>query len=392
MDTKLRRVFLFSILYGAMLLFGFVENIKGVSYPLIKAEFGASYEQQGIMVSVLAISYVFFCALGGFFIARLGVKADFLAGFLCMSLGLGLAYLMPSLWTTGASLFVVFAGCGLFEVGINALATQLFTSRAALLMNLLHFFYGAGSVASPRVAGALAGRYSWRFIYLACVPLVLVFFCLALGVKFPEKPKAGPEAGKNMGFFEALKNTKVWLFSVVLGLMVVAEMSSTNWGSLYFQDVYFLDPKTSGAGFVSNFFVLFTISRLLSGFLIEKIGYMRSLFGAILAVIGIFTAGFALGKNGVYLLPVLGFFVAIFWPTLMAVAMGYFGRHAPVITSVMIVLGGLLNSGVQLLIGYINRFLGPAWGYRSCLLFAVILLALLMVLYRKMRGQSPAVS
>jgi fucose permease len=167
--------------------------------------------------------------------------------------------------------------------------------------------------------------------------------------------------------------------------MVVIEMSSTNWGSLYFQDVYHLDPKTSGAGFVSNFFILFTVSRLLSGFLIEKIGYMRSLFGAALGVIVIFIAGFALGKNGVYLLPGLGFFVAIFWPTLMAVAMGYFGRHAPVVTSVMIVLGGLFNSGVQLLIGFINRYFGPAWGYRGCLLFVFILFAAILVLHRKMR-------
>jgi fucose permease len=372
-----------------MFLFGFIENIKGVSYPLIKAEFGATYEQQGIMVSVLAMSYVFFCALGGFCIARYGVKSDFLTGFFCMSLGLGLAYMMPSLWTTGAALFVVFAGFGLFEVGINALATQLFTRRAALLMNLLHFFYGAGSSVGPRFAGSLAGSYNWRFIYLACVPLVLFFFALAVMVKFPIKPETKAEDEKDMSFFGALKNPMLWLFSAVLGLMVVAEMSSTNWGSLYFQDVYLLDPRTSGAGFVSNFFILFTISRLLSGFLIEKIGYMKSLFGAILAVIGIFVAGFSLGKNGVYLLPVLGFFVAIFWPTLMAVAMGYFGRHAPVMTSAMIVLGGLLNSGIQLLIGFINRFLGPAWGYRSCLFFAFVLLAALLVLQRKMRRQGP---
>jgi fucose permease len=389
MDNKYRRVFLFFILYGAMFLFGFVENIKGVSYPLIKAEFGASYEQQGIMVSVLSMSYVLFCALGGFCIARYGVKPDFLAGFFCMSLGLGLTYLMPSWWTTSAALLVVFSGFGLFEVGINALATQLFTRRAALLMNLLHFFYGAGAAAGPKAAGELAISYSWRFIYLACVPLVLVFFALAVMVKFPAKPEAPAEGEKDMTFFGALKHPMLWLFSVVLGLMVVAEMSSTNWGSLYFQDVYLLDPRTSGASFVFTFFILFTVSRLLSGFLIEKIGYMRSLFGAVLVVIGIFVAGFSVGKHGVYLLPALGFFVAIFWPTLMAVAMGYFGRHAPVMTSAMIVLGGLLNSGVQLLIGFINRFLGPAWGYRSCLFFALVLLAALLVLHRNMRRRQP---
>jgi fucose permease len=388
---KFRRVFLFFILYGAMFLFGFVENVKGVSYPLIKAEFNAGDGQQGIMVSVLAMGYVFFCALGGFCISRYGIKPDFLTGFFCMILGLGLAYIMPSLWTTAAALFVVFAGFGLFEVGINALATQIFTRRAALLMNLLHFFYGAGSALSPRAAGVIAAAYSWRFVYLACVPPVLFFFVLALGAKFPAKPEARTDGEKDMSFFDALKNTKVWLFSVVLGLMVVAEMSSTNWGSLYFQDVYDLDPKTSGASFVSTFFIFFTISRLLSGFLIEKIGYMKSLFGAVLAVIGIFVAGFALGKHGIYALPFLGFFVAIFWPTLMAVAMGYFGRHAPIMTSVMIVLGGLLNSGIQLLIGFINEYRGPPWGYRSCLLFACILFAALLLLHRKMSGRSPLV-
>jgi fucose permease len=391
MGGRFRRIFLFFIIYGAMFLFGFIESIKGVSYPLIKAEFGASYEQQGIMVSVLAMSYVLFCALGGLCIARFGIKFDFLAGFLLMSLGLGLTYLMPSWRATRAALLVVFAGFGLFEVGINALCTQIFANRAALFMNLLHFFYGAGSVVSPRVAGVLAGRYSWRFVYLACVPLVLIFFALFASAKFPAQPEAKAEQGeKDMGFFDALKSPMVWLFSVVLGLMVITEVTSTNWGSLYFQDVYFLDPRTSGASFVSNFFILFTVSRLLSGFLIEKIGYMRSLFGAILAVIVVFITGFGLGKNGIYLLPVLGFFMAIFWPTLMAVAMGYFRRHAPVITSIMIVLGGLVNSGGQLLIGFINRFCGPAWGYRSCLLFACILLAALHLLYRKMSCKIPA--
>jgi hypothetical protein len=72
----------------------------------------------------------------------------------------------------------------------------------------------------------------------------------------------------------------------------------------------------------------------------------------------------------------------------MAAAMGYFGRRAPVMTSAMIVLGGLLNSGIQLLIGFINRFFGPAWGYRSCLPFAFVLLAALLVLRRKMKRRS----
>jgi hypothetical protein len=54
-------------------------------------------------------------------------------------------------------------------------------------------------------------------------------------------------------------------------------------------------------------------------------------------------------------------------------------------TGAMIVLGGLLNSGLQLVIGYTNRLLGPAWGYRSSLFYVLILLGMLILLARRLK-------
>jgi fucose permease len=170
----------------------------------------------------------------------------------------------------------------------------------------------------------------------------------------------------------------VWFFGVTLGLMMSTEMATSNWGSLYFQDVYGMDPISAGAGFVSSFFILFTLSRLVSGFLIEKIGYIKSLTGAVLIVGAIFIAGFALGRTGIYVLPILGFFIAILWPTIMAVAIGAFGVNAPVMTSAVIAIGGLFNALMQLSTGYINRYIGASWGYRSCLIFVAALIVLLL--------------
>jgi fucose permease len=149
--------------------------------------------------------------------------------------------------------------------------------------------------------------------------------------------------------------------------------------------VYHLDPTTSGATFVSNFYILFTISRLLSGFVIEKIGYVRSLFIATLATIFVFGLGFFLGEKGIYVLPALGFFTAMFWPTLLATAMGYFKDDAPVMTSAIIVIGGGLNSVLQFAAGYTNRLAGPAWGYRSFLFYAILIVGALVVLRRRIR-------
>jgi len=382
---------LFLILFGTMLVFGFIENIKGVSFPLIKTDFGISWEQQGVMVSVLSFSYVLFCLIGGILLGSFGVKKALAAGFVFMILGLAAVFFLRGFLPASAALFVVFAAFGLFEVTINALATQVFITRAALLMNILNFFYGVGSSLSPRVAGSLSAVLGWRSTYLFPMPLVLFLFIVSLFTRFPKPEEREHEnTGENTGtkrasFLTALRTPMVWIFSLVMGLMVAVEISSANWGGLYFQEVYHLDPETAGAAFVSNFYIFFTISRLLSGFAIEKIGYLRSLFIAALAVVFIFILGFILGPKGIYVLPGLGIFAALFWPTLMAVAMGYFRRDAAVMTSAIIVIGGTLNSGIQLLVGFINRLAGPAWGYRSGLFYALLIVVSLVILSRRMR-------
>ncbi|MDR1389019.1 MAG: MFS transporter [Treponema sp.] len=387
MNTKKTRLLLLVLINGTMFLFGFLENIKAVSYPLIKNEFDISYEVLGRMVSLLSFSYTFFSIAAGLILSRFGVKRVYLLGFLCALGGLASVYLSPGFAAAGAGFFVLFASFGLFEIGVNGLATQLFTSKAALAMSLLHFLYGVGAIISPKASGILAsGGLGWRQLYLFSIPLALLVCIPALAAKFPGQEKA--HAKNPIGFFDALGQKKVWFFGISLGLMMGIEMASSNWGSLYFQDVYDLDPRTEGATFVSTFFILFTASRLVSGFLIEKIGYLRSLFGAIVLIILIFLAGFAMGPRGIYILPAVGFFVAILWPTIMARAMGVFGSDAPVATSAMIAIGGLLNALMQLSMGYLNDYFGAAWGYRSCPVFALVLIGMLLKLRREL---APAV-
>jgi len=373
---------LFIILFTTMFFFGFIENFKGVTYPLIKLNFDVSYERQGMMVSVLSLSYVLFCIVGGILIGSWGVKKTFLMGSVFMLLGLGGVFLLPGFLPVASALFAVFAAFGLFEVSANALATQIFTTRTALFFNLMHFFYGAGSSLSPLAAGYVASALDWRKIYLFSMPLVFLFFIPSIFARFPKTGETEKAGIKKAGFFTALKTPMVWVFAVVLGLMLGVEMCSPNWAGLYFQDVYNLSAETEGAVFISSFYIFFTLSRLLSGFIIERIGYMRCLFIAVFASIIIFVVGFILGGSGVYVLPALGFFVAIFWPTLLAAAMIYFRRDSAVMTSAIIVIAGLINSGIQFAIGLTNRFVGPAWGYRSALLCAVLTIAALLFLTR----------
>jgi len=388
-----QRILLFILLFATMLIFGLIDNFKGVSFPLIRAEFNATWEQQGLLVSLLSAAYVIFSVIAGIFLSRFGIKPSFLFGYTALSLGLVAVFFSPGFFLTAAALFLVSAVFGFFEIGVNALASQLFTKKTALLMSLLHAFYGLGAMLGPGVAGLVTGSagLSWRYSYLFSLPLVLMFFSMSVFTKFriggPDVDNTinsgNADTPRGKSFFDALKSPMVWLLSVCLGLAIIVELSSSNWGPMYFYDVYGIDPSTDGAAFLSAFFLVFTISRLVCGIFIEKIGYMQTLLGVSVIALLLFCAGFFLGEKGIYVLPALGFFVALLWPTLMAVAIGCFGKDAPVYCGAVIAAGGLINTAVQYLVGLTNKFFGSAWGYRSTVVYAVLLIIALAVLWKK---------
>jgi len=395
---NVRRVLLFVLLFGTMLMFGVVENIRGISFPLIRDEFSVPFERQGLMVSMLAFAYVVSNIIAGIFLGRFGIKPAAFAGYSAICMGLLLVPFMPGFFSITVALFAVFAGFGFLDIGMNALASKVFVTKAALLMNLLHSFYGIGAIISPGVAGFVVRNteFGWRSVYLFSLPLVLLIFALAVFVRFP-KDDAGTNgspdaagggtanAAERKSFFDALKTPMVWLIALTLGLALVIEANTPNWGPLYFYDVHGLDPATEGAAFLSTFFLLFTLARLICGPVVERIGYVRSLLGVAVLTLAVFAAGFSLGARGIFVLPVLGFLVALFWPTLMAVAIVSFGRDAPVYAGAVIAIAGIVNTVVQFLVGLTNRAIGPAWGYRSTLVYTALLIFALLLLYKSLR-------
>jgi fucose permease len=381
------------IIYVTMLFFGLVENIKGVSFPLIKAEYGVAYSEQGGLVSLTWFGYVLFCLAASLFLQRFGSKRALLAGYALICGGILATLAAPTFWTVSLTLLVVNAGFGFFEVGANAMATVVFTARAALMMNLMHFFYGFGAVLGPKMAGVLtdALHFSWRQVYLAVMAPVCAFGLFVLATRAKGEAQASDTSqGASLTFAQALRRPLVWCFCLTLGFMEVIEFGAANWGGLYLQDVYGLDPRVTGAAFVSLFYVLFTLSRLGSGLAIERIGYMHSLMLAVLATVVLYAAGFVLGRKGIWLLPLTGLFIGIMWPTIMAVAMQVFGPDAPVATSAIITVSGAVNGIFQLVIGFTNQYAGYAWGYRSCLLYALLVLVLLRLLVQTVKRTAAA--
>ncbi len=385
------------IIYGNMALYGFIQTMRGVIYPIIKSHYGVSYSEQGLLVFLIQAVMVFSCVVSGIFLSRAGFRKTIFLGFGVAALGMIFFRFAGAYWTAAGFILLIQLGLGFFEIGINGIGARTFTKNSALMMNLLHFFYGVGATFGPWFGGFAANNpaLGWRNIYLvslipAGVMLALTAFLLPAGAgKSSEKAavdSAGDSGGtspeKKYSLRWAVSNRLVWRVAVCLGLVGVVEYGATNWSGLYLLDVFGEDPKTTGAAFVSVYFLLFTVSRLVSGFVTEKIGYLRSVFFGVAAAVIILVTGFALGRGGIWLLPVSGLFLGVAFPTILAMTIGFFGKGAQSAVSVIIVISFSLNGVIQFLIGLINRFIGEAWGYRSGVLFGIVLLVLLTRLRR----------
>jgi len=396
--SKTQQRLLYFLIFAIIFIFGLVANFRVVSFPLIREDFDVTWQQQGFLVSLRIISFVGFCVITGILTGRFGIKRPLLAGFAIICSGLAYMYFVNSFFMAAIAMVAIGSGIGVFEVSCNGLASRLFVKNTALMLNLLYAFFGIGAVFAPLVAGFITNNadLSWRMIYFSAMPLALLLFIVAFFVKFPDSQKTegggGQYGEKRKTFIDALKEPFVWLLAVCLGLGISIENNSSNWGTMFFMDIYGIDPRTTGATFMALFFICFTVSRLACGMFIERIGYTKSLIGLGTIVAGVFTAVILLGARGIFLLPALGFFIGPLFPTTMAVAFRRFGKDSPVMCSAAIAAGGTLNAGIQYTVGLTNRFFGAAWGFRSSLIYILLFIAILVIIDKSLKPAGAGVT
>ncbi|HEY3289904.1 MAG TPA: MFS transporter, partial [Anaerolineae bacterium] len=310
---------LVAVAFASMVVFGFVENIKGTVIPSIQDTYKISYATIGVMFFISSSGYLIATFFGGLAGDRVGLKWVIGVGYgliLFAALGMLLASSFPILVIL---MFLIGLGFGSLEVGVNSLGARIFVRNSALMMNLTHFFYGAGSMAGPEYAARMlvAGRPFTEVYAFASIALVLVF-ALLLVAKFPSTEEH--RAVTKVDVRQIMRDGKVWLFVGALSLLVAVEIGTGNWLISFLRGAYEMDAE-QGARFLSLFFLFFTLGRLFGGYIVERFGYMRTLVVFGTAVLLMDIGGFTLGPGGVILFSLTGFFISIMYPTFMAMIM-----------------------------------------------------------------------
>ena len=370
--------------YCVFFSFGGTDASKSVYLPLIQKFYKLGYDYQGLFVFTSSLGYTLFSLVIGYLLPKLGIKWILLIGLLILftSFMCGIAFV--NVWVVLVSLVIAGIGQVFLDVGTNTWATILFTSHKAVMMNLLHCFYGFGATVGPTFTGFVSKRLnmSYRGVFIAVLFLLSVAIVIALFIPKQEEKSTieseTKEEGKSMTILSALKHPVVILLGLAQGCIAGTENITMNWAPIYLRDLYGWDPETKGAYFVTIFFTGYTISRLLSGFLIDAVGEINSMMIYVPILTVLFVVGFALGEKGVYALMATGIFISPLFPTMLTVAMIYFGKEVETCTSVILFTYMIFSQTIQLIVGLVNKYCGVQWGYRVAVVLMLIVFCVLL--------------
>ncbi|MBP2070907.1 MFS transporter [Thermoanaerobacterium butyriciformans] len=379
------QIFIVILNYLLMLFIGLIDNIKGPIIAPIKSFYHIDYTYIGLLLFIGSLGFIIASFVGGIVVNRYGSKAALSGGLIFIILGILGYFLSPFFFAFAIFFFIMNFGLGMLEIGINATAAVAFIVNQALMMNLLHFFYGAGATISPNAAGRLVSlKYSWQNIYLFGGILAFLILIVVLFTRFPGTAKY-VGSGK-VKYLDVLKDRHVILFSVMLGFYIASEVGIGNWAVTYLKGSYGMNSVKSSM-YLSLFFAAFTIGRLLGGFVVEKIGYVKSIF-IFASLAASFVALSMVNQNLSILLSIAGLFYSIIYPTTMALAMKSFKENTGVVISVIVTVSSSINMVANFIIGKLSDLFGVFIGFSFIVVFMVLVIVMLKVLSSSLKSYS----
>lgn len=290
---------------GAFGFFGFFWGTFAVLLADLSRALDLSPGPLGLALFAGAAASILAMAFLGWTGDRLGRRV-FLIVSGCTT-GLGIAAL-PAVGGYAAlisALVVLYAGSGLYDVGINAAAVDLERATGRRFMAVLHAAFSAGGVAGALSAGTLltAGA-GYRLVYLVpLIPLAAVILAVAT-IRFPHVEVRSTSGGK-AGLVGLWRSLPLLVVAAIATLGLLSEGEMEHWSGVYLRQTLGLSALLGGSG-VAVFYGAMAAGRLGAAWVIARFGNRATLLGAGLLAAGGMALALATREP---LLVVLGFLV-----------------------------------------------------------------------------------
>jgi len=366
----------------AFFVFGITDNLKGPTLPAMLQEMNITYGAGGNIFFGQYLGFLIATLFTGLLADRFGLKRVILLAGILLVFGVGGYSTFQTTWLLAASLFILGLGLGALELGPNALIVSVHRERKGLFLNLMSVFHGLGSMLAPLAAGwLLNAEVFWRAIYRWDLLLILAFFLYFAFIRFPQKESQEHEALDLKQLSKiAFKPSLIW-FYISIALYVAVEIGIASWMVTFLQKERSLSVTASTSA-LTIFFGTLMLGRFVGGFIVHRIGYLRSVLFACLASVVCIAVGL-FGPAGLsHFLPLSGLFFSIIFPTLTAAVSDMRTENANSILGMLFTCAGLGGLFGPWIIGWTSDAFGLRAGFSVNLVFALLMTAAILVLMK----------
>jgi fucose permease len=367
-----------------MALNAMAENTKGIFIPSFKSDFNIDNTGIGIMIFIASLAYILFSYIGGILCEKIGQKRVIILGLICMFFSLSLMSVVDSYTSFLINMFIMNIGLALTSIAINTLVPVLLLSYQAILMNIIHFCYGVGGATGQALGGILMTKgFTWRNIYLGISILFVIILIAFTFIKIPHTHKYSE--GNKINKLHVLRNKVIYFYVFALGFYVFSEVATVSWLVNYIKDNYKYNSSKS-AFYSVLFLIIFSIGRLVGGFVVEKLGYLKTTMGSLIIAVCLFTLGLVIGEGGLIIISASGLFFAVTFPTLVLTISKVFKQNTSYITGVIVTLTSSVNMLLNLAIGKLNDKVGTYFAFYMIPISLIISIIFIYLIYINTKG------
>jgi fucose permease len=382
-STSIKRIT--SGAFFAFFMFGVVDNLKGPTLPALLDDLNFSYSVGGTIVLGSYLGFLIATLLTGPLSDRAGKKVVILIACACLSVGMIGYSLFSMFWALTLAMIIVGLGMGALEVGGNLIIVDLHPRNKGRYLNLLAFFHGVGSMFVPLYAGQLLDAgVSWRTTYQSAILLAVLLFAYFLRVKYPQTAASQNSKPDLKRLGRSAFSAQMLLFFVAIGLYVAAEIGVASWLVEFLQQAK-SQSVTISTLFLSLFFGAITAGRFVGSFLVERVGYLKSMLYVAAASVVCVALGTFAPAGLAFFIPLAGLFFSIIFPTITAAVSDLHLENVGTILGLLFTFGGIGGMLGPWAIGVFSDWLGIQTGFGVVTVLCTALTLTFGIIIRKQK-------
>lgn len=264
-------------------------------FPLVRAEFGVSYTELGLVVAAFNMVSAILQTPAGFLVDRTSARTVLVGGLLLGAVSLAAAAAAPAFLVLGSAFVLLGLANTVYHPADYALLSNRVSPRRTGQAFSIHIFAGfLGTAVTPAAMVILASAFGWRGAFVAAALLglavagAIVMFGEPLGGREAARAKAESASAPSAGDWRVLMTWPVMLNLVFFTLISAFAVGMQNYGIVALEALW-NTPLSLSTTAITVHLMLSAFAVLAGGWLVTRTDRYETI-----ALIGLFVSGVAL--------------------------------------------------------------------------------------------------